>query len=228
MASKETIRLLQQQIDLITSGSDATSFEPDVHTDHSSHASASCAPLINDARCQISIETDVANAHEPDNHPSTGGEVNQSEKAFKKVVAILNAGDKSEKALRKRLRDTGFSDDEIEQAITRALDYGFIDDMRFADVLVRSRISQGKGCAGIERELRENDIDPAMVPGWPFEFGIDDDSETSRALDLLRRKPPRAKNLRDAAFRKLVQKGFSVSIASTAARAWFEDQQAHN
>ena len=160
--------------------------------------------------------------HEPDKPASGESKAESTEAAFKKIVAILNAGDKSERMLRSRLSRDGFKESTIEDAIERARVYRLIDDTRYADVLIRSRIAQGRGMKGIERELAENGIDVAEVPGWPFEYGLDDEGEIDRALELLSRKPPRAKNARDAAYRKLMQKGFGSAIASSAARIWEE------
>lgn len=151
-------------------------------------------------------------------------DISSAEKAFKKIVALVNASDKSERAIRMRLQQAEFEESDIEEAVQRAKDYGFIDDMRYAEVLIRSRVSQGRGMRGIERELLESDIDPELVPGWPYEYGITDETEFQRALDLLKRNPPRSKNLREGAYRKLVTKGFSSSVASSAARVWSESQ----
>lgn len=107
----------------------------------------------------------------------------------------------------------------------RALSCGLVDDARYAEVLVRSRLSQGRGAQGIAAELDALGIDASVVPGWPEEFAVDHESEVERALALLDRKPPRAKNGRDAAFRRLVQKGFGASVASTAARVWSEGEE---
>ena len=142
--------------------------------------------------------------------------------AFKKIVDLVNASDKSELQIRSRLSDKGFDEISIDEAVNRAKNYGFIDDGRYASVLIRSRISQGKGIAGIERELRSHNIEPIDVEGWPDEYFTSDEDELERALSYLDRKPPRSKNLRDGAFRKLVQKGYSTSIASSAARIWAE------
>lgn len=155
------------------------------------------------------------------NEPARSRKANAT--AFDKIVNLLNVSDRSERALRDRLARDGYAMDEIEEAIGRAKSYGFVDDVRYAEVLVRSRISQGKGSAGIERELREQGIDVTVVPGWPHEFAVGYEDELDRALDLLRRKPPRSKNLREGAFRKLVGKGYSPSVASSAARQWAED-----
>lgn len=145
-----------------------------------------------------------------------------SEAAFKKIVALVNVSDRSERSLRERLAQAGFSESAIEPAIERAKDYAFIDDIRFAEILIRSRVSQGKGSAGIARELSEHGIDVDTVPGWPYEYPFEHDEELARAIDVLERKPPRSKNLRDGAYRRLVQRGYPSSIASSAARIWSE------
>lgn len=147
----------------------------------------------------------------------------EKDDVFKKIIALANVRDRSELSMRTRLVSYGFSEEAIDAGIEKALDYGFIDDSRFADVLIRSRLAQGKGCAGIERELKENGIDPESILGWPHDYGSPDENEVDRALALLSRKPPRAKNKRDGAYRKLIQNGFSSSIASTTARLWAED-----
>lgn len=148
----------------------------------------------------------------------------QSNDALKKIIALVNASDKSERAIRDRLVREGFSEPAIEGAVGQAKQYGFIDDRRFAEVLVRSRISQGRGSAGIIRELAENDIDAEDVPGWPYDFPLSTEEETERAIGLLQRKPPHAKNKREAAYRRLMQKGYPSMVASSAARLWFEAQ----
>ena len=144
------------------------------------------------------------------------------EKAFKRIVAILNVADKSELAIRQKLEACGFSELSIEESVSRAKEYGFIDDKRYGELLVRSRVAQGKGSLGIEHELRSNGIEPESVPGFPHEFNIEFEQELERALQILERKPPHSKNKRDAAYRKLVQKGYPSQVASTAARSWFE------
>ena len=147
---------------------------------------------------------------------------NDASQALKKIVDLVNVSDRSELSVRERLSQCGFEEAAIEEAVSRAKDYGFIDDMRFAEVLIRSRIAQCKGSAGIERELAKNGIDPSSIEGWPYEYEVDDEVELDQALSFLDRKPPKSKNLREGAFRKLVQRGFPISVASTAARMWTE------
>ena len=82
------------------------------------------------------------------------------------------------------------------------------------------RLGQGRGRRGIAAELESLGIDADGVEA--LAAADDDAGEVDRALALLDRKPPRAKNRRDAAYRRLAQKGFSASVSSTAARLWCE------
>ena len=142
-------------------------------------------------------------------------------RAFRKVERLACGREQASEALRRRLAREGFSDEAVGAAIERAVSCGLVDDRRYADVLVRSRLSQGRGRSGIAAELAGLGIDPGEVESFA-EAGTDEGGEIERALAVLDRKPPRARNRRDAAFRRLVQKGFGSGIASSAARLWCE------
>ena len=192
----ELISRLQAQIDDFSAGSELANSDPALKTTNSK-------------------KRQVQSSH-------SAPDANGGNAAFRKVVSLVNASDKSEKAIRERLSSSGFDESEIDEAVQKAKEYGFINDVRFADVLIRSRISQGKGIAGIERELRSHDIEPSTMDGWPESYDFDSRSEEQRALDLLSRKPPRSKNIREGAYRKLIQHGYSSSTASSVARIWHE------
>lgn len=199
MANSEVVQELQAQIDGIMSKGNGASFKQEggpVHLGKYRHRSE---------------DADADRLSDPN-------------AALKKIVALVNASDKSELAIRQRLNKEGFHEVAIEQSVEDAKRYGFIDDNRYAQVLIRSRISQCKGSAGIIRELSENGIDALDVPGWPYDFDITHEDEVNRALDLLQRKPPHSKNKREGAYRRLMQKGYPSSVASTAARIWSESR----
>ena len=195
MADRNVIASLQAQIDSISS------------------SSGQGASKERPAR---SKKTSLRTAQPDDERFGDAGE------AFAKIVALLNVSDRSRRSLKERLVRDGFREGAVEDAMARAEEYGFIDDTRFGEQLVRSRISQGKGSSGIVRELAEHDIDAYDIPGWPHEFAVSPEEELDRALGLLKRKPPRSKNPRESAYRKLVQKGYPVSVAASAARMWYE------
>ena len=134
--------------------------------------------------------------------------------AFRKIERLCLVRERASEQLRQRLAEA------VEAALDRALACGLVDDGRFADVLVRSRLAQGRGRRGIAAELESLGIDADSVEA--LAAADDDAGEVDRALALLDRKPPRAKNRRDAAYRRLAQKGFSASVSSSAARLWCE------
>lgn len=170
-------------------------------------------------------------------------------RAFEKVTRLACARERGSRELIDRLVRDGFSREVAKSAVQRALDCGLIDDVRYGTVLVRTRVAQGCGRKGIEDELERAGIAASDIPGWPEEFfSVDDfdpfrvnanaedgvvgcsfgsessdEQEVERALALLRRKPPRSKNIQASAYRKLVTKGYSTSVASAATRRFMEE-----
>lgn len=170
-------------------------------------------------------------------------------RAFEKVTRLACARERGSRELIDRLVRDGFSQEVTESAVRRALDCGLIDDTRYGAVLIRTRVAQGRGRKGIEDELERAGIAASDIPGWPEEFfsvndfdpfrvnanaeddvvgctfgsESSDEQEIERALALLRRKPPRSKNVQASAYRKLVTKGYSTSVASAATRRFMEE-----
>ena len=140
------------------------------------------------------------------------------QKAFSKILRLASAKECCSFDVRARLLKEGYEPSVVESALARAQRCGAIDDGRYAESYVRSRLAMGKGLPGIRAELRRKGLDN---PCW--EDGLDEEegaSELERALRVLAAKPPRGKKKRDSAYRKLLQRGFSSSVASSAARSW--------
>ena len=131
-------------------------------------------------------------------------------KAFKKILKLASIREQAGKKLHERLIKDGFS----EQAVS--------NDERYAEAFMRTQLAQGKGRRGVERALEQLDIDSPSEEAWQLAYEQFGDDEFERAMALLRRKPPRSKNLREGAYRKLVQKGYSADVAASAARRWSE------
>lgn len=145
---------------------------------------------------------------------------------FSRIVRLLSVRDYASAELVRRLSREGYDSEEAEAAVARAVSCGLVDDLRFAESFARGRISRGRGVAGIERELSDLGIEASALPGWPDEFlGGGFDAEFDRAMALLERKPPRSKNVRESAYRRLISKGFSSDVSARAARTWSERRQ---
>ena len=149
---------------------------------------------------------------------------NDVQAALKKIVQLINVRERSTSQIRERLLKLEFTEDVTDKAVRKATSLNLIDDKRYADLLIRSRINQGKGAEGIERELRSEGIDINEVSGWPYSYPVSYDEEYSRAINLLERKPSHAKNRKQASYRKLIQNGYSSRVASDAVNSMIDDR----
>ena len=150
----------------------------------------------------------------------------EESKAFKKILKLASIREQASKKLYERLIKDGFSEQAASSALARAIEVHIVDDKRYAEAYLRTQLAQGKGRRGIERALEQLDIDSPSEETWQLAYEQFGDDELKRAIALLNRKPPRSKNLREGAYRKLVQKGYSADVAASAARRWSESAAA--
>ncbi len=85
---------------------------------------------------------------------------------FAVALRLLTGRDRSCSELKKRLKNRDFCDDEIEETIRRCLDYGYLDDRRFAMNRARALMISGRAIGrravlelkkhGLESELIES------------------------------------------------------------------------
>lgn len=148
----------------------------------------------------------------------------EEEEAFSRVSRLVASRERCTCELMKRLVQGGCSESDASKAVARAVSCGMVDDLRYADILVRSRISQGKGRAGIEEELSQCGIDFRQLVGWPDEYFDKEASEEDRAFAYLCRKPPRSKNIYASACRKLAARGYSADVVFAAARRYAKQE----
>lgn len=146
----------------------------------------------------------------------------EESKAFKKILKLASIREQAGKKLHERLIKDGFSEQAVSNALRRAIDAHIVDDERYAEAFMRTQLAQGKGRRGVERALEQLDIDSPSEEAWQLAYEQFGNDELERAMALLHRKPPRSKNLREGAYRKLVQKGYNADVAASAARRWSE------
>lgn len=151
------------------------------------------------------------------------GRIERSQ-ASRRVEELVNRRDYSAKELGERLVRDGFSQSCATEAVARACDCGLVSDARFADVFVRSRAAAGWGRQRIERELGRRGIEPSILPGWPDAY-LSEEDEARRALDAARRRRLTGRNDYQKLVRFLLGRGFSMGVATDAARTVLEEAQ---
>ncbi len=148
-----------------------------------------------------------------------------ADEAYRKILRWVSVRERSSTYLRERLLKDDFALADVEEALSRAVRVCVVDDRRYADALIRMRLAAGKGLRDAEREIVELGIDPESLDAWVEHHKRGRDFEVQRALAVLNRRPPRAKQAREAAFRRLVNQGFATDVASSAARQWYEERE---
>ncbi|MGL5048943.1 MAG: regulatory protein RecX [Shewanella sp.] len=84
------------------------------------------------------------------------------------AVALLARRDYSRLQIRDKLLEKGFDINDIEPVLDACESSGFINDTRYAELLVRSHISRGHGAIRIrqaiaQKGLSKDDIDAALA-----------------------------------------------------------------
>ena len=147
-------------------------------------------------------------------------QVSKEERAYQKILRCVSVREQSSIKMREKLSNAGFSEEVIDCALDRAMRTSAIDDARYANALIRMTISRGKGLAFVEREIEALGLHLEEMEAYAEYLEDYPQSDEARALDFLRRHPPRSKNQREGAFRKLVSQGYSISVAGDAAQMW--------
>ncbi|WP_035425407.1 regulatory protein RecX [Atopobium fossor] len=142
--------------------------------------------------------------------------------AFLRLTKMIDRRDYSVKEASDKLRLDGYSQKSIEHAIARAVECNFLNDQRFADIFIRSKIYMGWGKLRIERELLCKGIEANHVDGWPEKF-FEEQSEADRAYDFICTKFIPEKNAYQKFMRKLVSRGFSYKASSDAVKRYLQD-----
>lgn len=151
--------------------------------------------------------------------------LDDEEKAYQKILRILNYRDRTSFEIRKKLLEGDFTPQVTEDAIDHARGLNLINDERFSRNFIEQYFRSGKGKRAAINELKKKGIPEVDAFTYLEESSYAQEDESSRAFAYLNAHPPRGKNLRESAFRKLVSKGYTVSAASSAARLYCEKQQ---
>lgn len=149
-----------------------------------------------------------------------------SGRALQVAYRFLNRRERTVAEMRSRLeREDEIPAAETEAAIAELLDYGYLDDARYARVFAEDRRNLDQwGVERITRTLRERGVDRELITA-ALDALTDDAQQTEleRATALLSQRfpvGPAQPRDRDKAFGVLIRKGYDSELSADAVRVW--------
>ncbi|WP_267223933.1 regulatory protein RecX [Dyella silvae] len=144
--------------------------------------------------------------------------------AYSKALGMLARREHSRRELKLKLRQKGYEGGEAGEALDRLGEQHYQDDDRFAEMLVRSRVSQGYGPMRVRAELKSHGLSDARIRAVLDEAEVD--WEASAAAQLRRRfgagsPPDRDEKARRAQF--LLRRGFPAATVRSVTHADVDD-----
>lgn len=134
--------------------------------------------------------------------------------AFRKAIELLGRRSHFRRELDAKLRQRGYEDAEVEEALARLADQGLIDDRATAGEFVRGRLARKPlGRLRLRRELEARGVDSETAGEVLEELYPEDDLELARTVAQGR---PRASAATLA--RHLERRGFSGRAIVAALR----------
>jgi regulatory protein len=160
--------------------------------------------------------TRLRNADEPD-------------RAVTAALNLLSHRGRSERELRQRLRMKGYTLGAIDEAVRRVVEWGYLNDERFAEAWVEQRqAGKPRSRRALAHELREKGVDRAIIETAIDEAEIDEVADARRlAADKWRKDAelePDKRRQRTAAF--LARRGYGWDVAKQVLDELARDDQA--
>jgi regulatory protein len=135
-----------------------------------------------------------------------------------RALRLLGYRERSTAELSAALRDSGYPAPVVAIVVARMQELGLVDDERFAELWVRSRLAAGFGPRRIARELAEKGVDPD-VARVALDTHHDTAAELERARAYLGGRRADDRRSRERLVRRLVARGYDVSVALQAIRS---------
>lgn len=135
-----------------------------------------------------------------------------------RAVRLLTYRERSVSELRERLAEDGYSLGVIDSVVERLREIGLVDDERFARSFARNLTQvRGLGRMRAQRELASRGIDAALTTD-ALDDALPLEVEARTAAMLARVFAARTGATRDKVAARLARRGYSASIALSAAR----------
>lgn len=130
-------------------------------------------------------------------------------KAYDKALSLLAVREHTAKEIREKLLKKGYGYEEVDDAISRLLEEGAIDDARYVESYVRSRIRKGgESVRLMSLRLRERGVAKEALDACVKEYG-----ESPEYFEALKKNYGALllKKGEDGAIRSLMNKGYTLS-----------------
>ncbi len=137
----------------------------------------------------------------------------QESKAKAEVFKLLSRRDYSEKEIREKLLKKGFSEEIVERVVEYIKEEGYINDRELGERLKELAIERGKSKLYLKKKLYQKGISS---------IEISYEEELEAAVNLLKKKYKKEKDYRKV-LKFLINRGFSYSVASEAAKEFIEE-----
>lgn len=102
-------------------------------------------------------------------------------RAKQKCMNLLKKMDRTEAELRRKLRESGYTDTVVELAINYVDSYHYIDDVRYADHYIHYK-KTSKSLRQMKMELRKKGVDEQMVREILEKQNVTDDEALQKAI----------------------------------------------
>ena len=143
--------------------------------------------------------------------------------AYSTALRLLGIRDLSEQQLRQRLARRRCDADDVERALGRLREQGYLDDRRVADAVARTQTAvHQRGRQRVMRQIQQAGVssDTARQAVARAFDGIDEDALATAALDRrLRGRPIEDDRTMQRLYRYLTAQGFDHSRALRVLRA---------
>ena len=139
--------------------------------------------------------------------------------ATRKAMRLLEHMDRTEKGLRDKLRQSGFSPDAVDAALAYVQSYGYIDDSRYARTYIAYRMDS-KSRQKIIQELIGKGVDKeTAVAAWEEEAALNSPDERTLLIRTVEKNYAPGTELDEKEMRRLygylVRRGFQFSDISS-------------
>jgi regulatory protein len=130
------------------------------------------------------------------------------------LLRLLSARERTASDLRARLARKGFPPLDIEKALARAVELGYVDDLRAARLKARRWVERGLPRAAIELALRDAGVGPAAIAATMAEAPEERQLAQAALVWRFRRRSPAP----EKAARYLAGRGFDAELVADLVR----------